>query len=726
MGAESNAGDQEGHLGVFAASAVPAWIHHRTTLAFLQVNPAALKEFGYSLEEFREMTIADLRPPEEQERLAAMLEAEGAGPRNRGAWELLRKDGTKGLFDLVANDFTIDGQDGVFVVVYPVTSQVAHMAAQAVKDARLVGQLRTASADVTRKLAYAQAVMGGMVDGVIALDAENRVTLLNSAGAAMLGWTEEEALGKHVREVVSALSDLAPTLVHEDIFIHRDGTTLPVALTIARLDDDAAKGGIVVTFRNLSKEREERFRHHATERMYRQIVEGASDLIYVMARDGTILEANPAAERLLGYTADEIRGMNARDILTPESHGESLSKLTTKLQGVAEITRYNVQMRTKEGGAIWMEVSSRLVERADREIVIHGIARDITARVLEAEALQREQDNLRALMETVDSAVWVFDGRGRIQYVNEGMCRTLGFDRETIMRAGFFGSRLREADAVAMRARFDEWEHSATERASYEVGILNARDEWRTLSVTIGRIIFDDRPLYIASAFDVTDVRRAEAEFRELNHRLVDAQERERAQLARELHDEFGQDLTALTLMLGGDSLDEESHAEVMNIIKKLIAATRSMALDLRPSALDHLGLRTASSSLIERFGRRSGLLIEFHCDLPAGARYEREIELAAYRILQEALTNVARHSGSRSAVCTIALDAECIVLSVRDFGCGFDIADTSVLQGKAGVMGIRERAAAVAGDMRIVSQPGAGTVVDVRLPARVQKGAQS
>ena len=136
MSETSSSMSQENALGLFELSPVPAWIHHRHTLAFLEVNAAAIREFGYTREEFRSRTIADLRAEPDRERLLEMLEREASGPRTRGPWALLHEDGSSALYDLTATDVFVDGQPGVFVIVYPVAPEVAHIAALAADQHR--------------------------------------------------------------------------------------------------------------------------------------------------------------------------------------------------------------------------------------------------------------------------------------------------------------------------------------------------------------------------------------------------------------------------------------------------------------------------------------------------------------------------------------------------------------------------------------------------------------
>ena len=207
---------------------------------------------------------------------------------------------------------------------------------------------------------------------------------------------------------------------------------------------------------------------------------------------------------------------------------------------------------------------------------------------------------------------------------------------------------------------------------------------------------------------------------RDVVRRVVEAQELERARLARELHDETGQALTSILLglkPLERATSDDEAR-EAVSALRELVVHTlqdvRRLAVELRPSALDDFGLVPAVERLTDTFREQSGLHVELEAQLGA-ERLPREAETALYRVIQEAFTNVVKHSGaSRVSVLLQRKDAS-VVAVVEDDGAGFDTARTR--DDALGLAGMRERLALVGGRLRLESTPGAGTTVVAEVP---------
>lgn len=212
---------------------------------------------------------------------------------------------------------------------------------------------------------------------------------------------------------------------------------------------------------------------------------------------------------------------------------------------------------------------------------------------------------------------------------------------------------------------------------------------------------------------------------RELSHRLMNVQETERRQIAHDLHDEIGQSLTAMKLCLReADSILEPGPrasllTDSLNILDEVIRQVRNLALDLRPSLLDELGLVPALKWYIKRQGERAGWEIEYSAPerenhLPS------DVEIACFRIVQEALTNAARHAQATHVRVTLERQEDRLVLAIEDNGMGFNVeqAKTHARTGiSIGLLGIEERARLVGGELTVVSSPKTGTRLTASLP---------
>jgi signal transduction histidine kinase len=216
----------------------------------------------------------------------------------------------------------------------------------------------------------------------------------------------------------------------------------------------------------------------------------------------------------------------------------------------------------------------------------------------------------------------------------------------------------------------------------------------------------------------------SEQNFRHLSRRLVEAQERERRHLARELHDQVGQALTATKINIEMLRSSVPPHiaerlTESAAALDHLLRQVRQISVDLRPPVLDDLGLVPALRSLFDQQTRIAGLKMHFAAsDLPI--MIDKETQTTCFRIAQETLTNILRHARARSVSCSLEVHDDLLSLKIADDGVGFDtgaVERCGMQAGCYGLLGIKERALLVGGDVRITSSPGHGTVIDVFLP---------
>jgi PAS domain S-box-containing protein len=218
---------------------------------------------------------------------------------------------------------------------------------------------------------------------------------------------------------------------------------------------------------------------------------------------------------------------------------------------------------------------------------------------------------------------------------------------------------------------------------------------------------------------DITERKRAQEALRSFSRRLMEVQENERRCIARELHDEVGQLLTALSLILGrsGHTPGAAALDQARQVTAELLARVRKLSLDLRPTALDDLGLLPALLGHVERYTALTGVRVAVRQRGLAGERFEPALETAVYRITQEALTNVARHSGALEARVSLDADARSLTLEIEDDGQGFD-PDTALDGGtSSGLLGMRERVRLLDGRFVLTAAPGAGTRLRAELP---------
>jgi signal transduction histidine kinase len=226
------------------------------------------------------------------------------------------------------------------------------------------------------------------------------------------------------------------------------------------------------------------------------------------------------------------------------------------------------------------------------------------------------------------------------------------------------------------------------------------------------------------------ELSHANAALKALSLRLVDVQEAERRFVARELHDEIGQLVTGLKLVLEtslrpATAAERQGFDEAMALINDLMERVRQLSINLRPQMLDDLGLIVALDWHFKRYSKQTGIQVQFkHAQLPD--RLPPQVETAVFRIAQEALTNVARHAHVKDVAVRLWLDAERLGLQVRDTGAGFAVADALAQRTSTGLSGMKERAELLGGEFILESAPGEGTCLTVELPCSVAASAEA
>jgi PAS domain S-box-containing protein len=354
---------------------------------------------------------------------------------------------------------------------------------------------------------------------------------------------------------------------------------------------------------------------------------------------------------------------------------------------------------------------------------------DITAaKAREAEA-HAHQAHLTAVLAATPLAVITYDLAGRITGWHGAAERIFGWSAEEVVGRSsplFSADYPEEQDLLAERIRSGvAWSGRET---------MRLRKDGRTIPVSIWTANLCDRDgAIIGGVGTYEDIsprwlaeqerERLVADLRDLSRHLESVREEERLRIAREIHDQLGQTLTGLRLEVdwlaqhAGHGLPTEAeHLDrVATVTTELLGSVRRIAQELRPPLLDDLGLAEALDYHLQEFGARTGLECEF--DAPdLDPALDGATATGLYRVAQEALTNVVRHAQAHRVTVRLSAGVDGVRLSVADDGRGFDPAGARI-QRTLGLVGMRERLAALGGELRVVSAPGAGTVVTALIP---------
>jgi len=407
-------------------------------------------------------------------------------------------------------------------------------------------------------------------------------------------------------------------------------------------------------------------------------------------------------------TSGKVIGLYSVDKVEPGFFQAEHARLAETLAARAATAIQNAQLFEQSQRYV-AELEERIAERKRAET-----------------ALRASEERYRELFENAKDAICVHDLEGTYLSINRAGEKLSGYTREEII-----GHDFKEFIAPDQLKYVGDnfWRKLAEQgETTYEVDII-AKDGRRVPIEVSSRPIYENGVLVGVQgmARDITERKLAEAAQQMFSRHLIDAQEEERRRIARELHDQIGQTLTAVKMNL--HSVQQFCQAsEAASYLKDNIEAVdealrlvRDLSVDLRPPILDDLGLTTAIRWYVARYTKRTGLNVDVVIDLPdENERFSREIETACFRIAQEALTNVVRHAKATQVVVRLAKEGEVLLLNVKDDGVGFDVKRLRKRAPRVSTLGLismQERAHAAGGTIEIDSAPANGTEIRFSLP---------
>ncbi|MHC4563566.1 MAG: PAS domain S-box protein [Planctomycetota bacterium] len=417
-------------------------------------------------------------------------------------------------------------------------------------------------------------------------------------------------------------------------------------------------------------------------------------------------------------------------VLHPDDREEVLARIQAIMGGQQRPPGHTEFRVVRPDGEVrWVVATHPVPRRTDVEgnpLVMMGTVLDITERKLVEQALRTSEKRYRQLVENLNEGIVAMDRDGRITFVNTALAEIIGDPAEFLTGRDFFGST-NDAQRDAFRQEFlDPQRPRAT---PYQVKFLRRDGKLVYLSMRSSPIIDDEGGHIGALAIisDITKRRQAEESLKAAHRRLMFASERERRSLARELHDSLGQQTVAMDLMIANllskaeatDASFAGGLSSISQTCKSLANEIRAVCHELYPPALETLGLYAAFRHLLETF---LGLVdTDVTCEPRlTDLRLPADVEIAIFRIAQEAVGNALRHSQASLITIDLGRQDSDIILTVCDDGIGFDIHEAEATG--LGLRTMHERAIAVGGDLEITSEPGQ-TRVTATVPEAIPPG---
>jgi PAS domain S-box-containing protein len=569
---------------------------------------------------------------------------------------------------------------------------------------------------------------------------DGTLTFVNEAYCRYFGKKSDELVGSSfmsvipeddrakVKEQIFSLSIESPVETHENRVIKANGEICWQQWTNRAIFNEH---GNIVEYQSVGRDITERKQIEQalqeSEVRYRDLYNEAPDMYHTLDENGVILECNETEAKMLGYEKEEIIGRHITDFFTEESR--RLFEIDfPKLKEKKELFNLPREFIRKDGTTFPISLNVFPVYDEDGKFTgTKTIARDITRLKQIEEALERSEKEIRTITDTVPALISYIDTHGYYKFVNARYEEWFGMSKSEII-----GKHVREVLGDAAYNRIEKYieQASSGHPVSFENNIpyLYGGNRWANVSYIPDIEEGGKVNGFYALVTDITERKQAEEARRKylerlkiLSYRLLEVQEAERQYIAKELHDEIGQTLTGLKLSI--DMLSRlptenitDSLGDLQVAVGKLLSQVRNMSLDLRPSMLDDLGLLPALLWHFERYTSQTNIRVLFkHSGLDK--RFIPEVETVAYRIVQEALTNVARHARVNETAVQITTKQNNLIIQIEDKGIGFDLVTVRADGSAAGLHGMEERLTLLGGKLTIKSSPGTGTRLTAKIP---------
>ncbi|BDQ02916.1 PAS domain S-box protein [Ignavibacterium sp.] len=585
-------------------------------------------------------------------------------------------------------------------------------------------------------------------EGIFIADEKGKYIDVNPVGCRMLGYSKEELLEKNLRDLIYYDSSASPLaldklLAGETVTVERklkkkDGSILHCEIVAKMLPDKRFQGLV----RDISERKHAEDILKQSEERFRAFFN--SDVIGTFYGDlnGNVFSANDEFLRILGLTKEDIVNEKIRiQNFTPPEYFTLDEENIRSAVVIGSCHPYEKQFIKKNGERIWVLVGFVVVGNKRDEIL--GYALDLT-KLKETEEnykrlyIENEEllQRLQLHLERIPLAYLIIDKDFKIKFFNPEAEKIFGYTNKEVKGKDPYEFLIPESSKPLVEEKRKRW----------ILGDMNANGINENITKD-GRIILCEwynTPILdengnlvevISMGIDVTErekskeeLIKSEQKLRALASHLQSVREEERAAIARELHDELGQILTSVKMNLmmmtkqviqEDESFDKtifENEIQSMNeMIEHSVRRLKKLISELRPEVLDNLGLIPAVEWLVEQFISRSGIKVNYspkikNIDLP------KDKQLNIYRIIQESLTNVLRHSQANEINLNIFESDNNICIEIKDNGRGFSLDKLDPLH-SIGITGMKERALTFGAKLKIESLPGSGTSVLLSVP---------
>ena len=722
---------EEKYRLLFYQNPQPMWIYDKETLEFLEVNEAAITHYGYTREEFLSMKITQIRPESELKRLKEHLERQ---PRTNGLstepiWKHRKKNGQVILVEIKSNTIEYNNRPASLVLATDITERVR-------------AQERLVNSNQRFELA-AKATS----DAIWEWDTVNDTMYMGDTYREMFGWDikaerkftdwtdyihpDERGVAKNFYDT---LKDPHKDLWEDEYrYLKADGTYAFVVDRGYIVRNEKGKAVKVVgAIRDITERKEAEEKLSRERYLLRTLIDHLPDYIYVKDIHSKHIINNKANVALLGATNEaETLGKTVIDYFGTEMAESYLEHDRDVMRSGKPVHNLEEAVPLPNGTTRWLLTTKVPLKNEQGKVIgLVGISRDITERKMIEESLRISHERYNMAIRATNDAIWDADLKKHTLNWGEGFETLFGYKLDALGEAGnSWYDHIHPEDKERVLER-----HYSVIRDTKDSTWI---DEYRFIKadgsiayvIDRGLILRDEKGVayrMVGAMMDITERKNLEDQLaeqqvnrqRQITEAAIQAQEKERGEIGRELHDNINQILTTTKLYIDmaisepdiREELLKKSHSNISTAIEEI----RILSKTLVPPSLGDIGIREALTEMIGNLNIAQKLQIKLRTSGIGEEEIDDKIKLMVFRIVQEQLNNIIKHSKATEANIKLAVSKKVLNITIEDNGIGFD--PKKKIKG-IGLGNITSRAELHEGQVSIESAPGRGCVLKVNIP---------
>jgi len=564
-------------------------------------------------------------------------------------------------------------------------------------------------------------------DAFVALDANWCYTYMNKKAGEIFDRDPKAIVGKNIWEefpegIDKPFYKAYYQAMKEQQYVYMEEYYEPYDLWFEN-DIYPSPTGLSIYFKDVTEKKKTTEALKQSEEHLQKILDQSLDVICTADDKAKFVSVSAASERIWGYQPKELIGRSFFDFVLEDDKVKTTDVMKDLISG-AEVTNFENCYNHKNGGVVHMHWAARWDEKSQ---LIYAIARDISKRKAAEQQVKKEKTLADSVINSLPGVFYLYNQAGKFIRWNKNLEVVTGYSGDEISQMHPLDFFEGEERALVQEKIAEVFKHGESNVEAY---FVNRQGEKTPYFFTGLAIDYEDKPCLMGAGVDITKRKNAEIELKASNEQLrslashlQSIREEERIRIAREIHDELGQQLTGLKMdvywinkkLEKKDEAIQQKINGIIELIDETVKSVRRISSNLRPSILDDLGLIPALEWHSKEVENRSEIKVHFSTQM---SEHDIPVAIATgiFRIYQEALTNAVRHSNAHEINSSLQLNNNDLILRVKDDGKGIDqFAKTNTKT--LGLIGIKERTIVLGGKYEFKSEPGKGTELCISIP---------